>query len=101
MKAFSTAAPAMQWPAPALALWFTLMHTGLLGALLTFAAVPLYGHGPQALWGQQLAGLVMWIPGGVVYLAAAGWMAGRWLRTPPPAVPPGQPTSWGSNTTLR
>ena len=54
-------------------------QTGILGALLTFAATPWYpvfGLGP-ALWGmtpqedQQLAGLVMWVPMAAIYLAAA------------------------------
>jgi len=64
-----------------LALLFTVMHTGLLGALLTFANAPLYGNGPAALADQQLAGLVMWIPGGLVYLLAAVWATWRWLQT--------------------
>jgi cytochrome c oxidase assembly factor CtaG len=52
------------------ALWtlFTLIHTGFLGALLTFAPRPLYaGIGIEE---QQLAGLIMWVPGGLVYIAA-------------------------------
>jgi len=65
----------------ALALLFTVMHTGLLGALLSFASDPLYGTGPTALADQQLAGLVMWVPGGLAYLAAAAWAAWRWLGT--------------------
>lgn len=65
----------------ALALLFTVMHTGLLGALLSFASVPLYDTGSAALADQQLAGLVMWIPGGLIYLLAAAWAAGRWLQT--------------------
>lgn len=63
-----------------LALLFTVMHTGLLGALLSFASVPLYHSGPAALADQQLAGLVMWIPGGLTYLLAAVWTAWRWLQ---------------------
>ena len=52
------------------ALWVlaTLIHTGLLGALLTFAPRELYGAYPLA--DQQLAGLLMWVPGGLLYLAA-------------------------------
>lgn len=60
-----------------LALLFTLMHTGLLGALLTFAREPLYGVESRELWDQQLAGLVMWIPGGAAYLAGAAWVLWR------------------------
>jgi putative membrane protein len=62
-----------------MALLFTVMHTGLLGALLTFADTPLYWRESRELWDQQLAGLVMWIPGGLVYLLAAVWAAYRWL----------------------
>lgn len=65
----------------ALALVFTVTHTGLLGALLTFAPVPLYAAESRDLWDQQLAGLVMWVPGGVVYLFAALWAASRWLQS--------------------
>jgi len=64
------------------ALWTlaTLIHTGLLGALLTFAPRPLFAS--YGLEDQQLAGLVMWIPGGLAYFAAglafaAAWLAGR------------------------
>lgn len=65
--------------AAAMALLFTLMHTGSLGALLTFARVPLYP--PDDLADQQLAGLVMWVPGGMVYLAAMVVLVTRaWLR---------------------
>ena len=55
-----------------------LLQTGVLGALLTFARhpwYPLFGDRPL-FWGltpledQQLAGLIMWIPMGSVYLAA-------------------------------
>ena len=64
---------------PALGASFaTLMHSGLLGALITLAPYPLYAwyHGRTELWGlnaledQQLAGLLMWVPMGIVYLAA-------------------------------
>lgn len=67
-----------------LALLFTVMHTGLLGALLTFADAPLYWRESRELWDQQLAGLVMWIPGGTVYLAAAAWAGHRWLAMDAP-----------------
>lgn len=56
----------------------TFMHSGLLGAVLSLASMPLYpiyGDKPM-LWGlspiadQQIAGLLMWAPGGVFYFAA-------------------------------
>ena len=61
------------------ALLFTVMHTGMLGALLSFAKVPLYSEAQSAVVDQQLAGLIMWVPGGLVYLLAAVWAALRWL----------------------
>lgn len=71
------------------ALWTlaTLMHTGLLGALLTFSPRLLYpsyaaiDHAPlPPMEDQQLAGLLMWIPGGACYLAAGLCYAAAWLR---------------------
>lgn len=75
----------------AAALWTfgMLMHMGLLGALMTFSPRLLYpvyaqsrllGLGP--LEDQQLAGLLMWIPGSIVYLAAGLALAAAWMRIP-------------------
>ncbi len=61
-----------------LALLFTLMHTGFLGALLTFAHLPLYGP-DRSLQSQQLAGLIMWVAGGIPYLIAVYWCGQRWF----------------------
>jgi putative membrane protein len=64
----------------------TLMHTGLLGALLTFAPLPLYPDHPTGflsfgrLADQQLAGLIMWVPGGFIYLVTAVVLSLLWLR---------------------
>ena len=57
-------------PLPALvSLLLTMIHTGVLGALLTFSRAPWYaGYG---LEDQQLAGLVMWVPAGLAYPLAA------------------------------
>jgi len=63
----------------------TLMHTGMLGALMTFAPQLLYPDHPagfagfDALSDQQLAGLLMWVPGGFIYGAAALALAAVWL----------------------
>lgn len=62
-----------------LALLFTLMHTGFLGAILTFARISLYGS-ERTLESQQLAGLIMWVVGGVPYLVAAFWCGERWFK---------------------
>ena len=60
---------------------------GLLGALITFAGRPLYApHFASTLsWGvspledQQLAGITMWAPGSIAYLAAAMWIGWHWM----------------------
>ena len=62
----------------------TMMHTGALGALLTFGAAlwfPAYSgaYGLTALEDQQLGGLIMWGPASLAYLAAALVIASRWL----------------------
>jgi putative membrane protein len=56
-------------------LFTTMLHTGALGALLTFGPRPWYtayestGHfGLTLLEDQQLGGLLMWVPGGTAYL---------------------------------
>ncbi|HEX2204782.1 MAG TPA: cytochrome c oxidase assembly protein, partial [Longimicrobium sp.] len=69
-------------------LFATAMHSGGLGALLTFAPRPWYpAYGATtAAWGltpledQQLAGLVMWIPAGASYLVAALVLVAAWMR---------------------
>ncbi|MDR7150697.1 cytochrome c oxidase assembly factor CtaG [Hydrogenophaga palleronii] len=61
------------------ALLFTVMHTGMLGALLVFAHLPLYSEAQSAMADQQMAGLVMWVPGGLVYLLVTVWAGSRWL----------------------
>ncbi|WP_226986105.1 cytochrome c oxidase assembly protein [Ramlibacter tataouinensis] len=67
----------------------TLVHGGLLGALLTTAPFPLYAWyldrtapwGLNALEDQQLAGLIMWVPMGIVYLGACLALASRLLAS--------------------
>src|SRR5690606_4100540 len=67
----------------------TALHTGLLGAFLTFAPAPwytAYGAAGTAPWGltpledQQLAGLVMWVPAGLAYLFAGLAMVAASMR---------------------
>ncbi len=70
------------------ALLATMMHTGLLGALLTFGSRPFYPIvAPGALdWGlrpiqdQQIAGLIMWVPGNTIFMLAALAIVFGWLR---------------------
>jgi putative membrane protein len=56
-----------------------LMHTGFLGAVLTFARAPLYGEA-RDLQDQQLAGLIMWVLAAIPYIIASAWIAHRWFR---------------------
>lgn len=71
-----------------LSLFSTMVYTGGLGALLTLGRTPWYpAYGAAApLWGltpledQQLAGLIMWVPGGVSYLLATLWLVVAWLQ---------------------
>lgn len=88
---------------PAWAFWSSILHTrapnsviwlgpligqmGALGAILTFANRPFYlehlalteGFGMRALEDQQLAGLVMWVPGMLPIAVLASVMAWRLL----------------------
>ncbi|MER8440820.1 cytochrome c oxidase assembly protein [Mesorhizobium sp. M1312] len=70
-------------------LFFTSLHTGLLGVLLVVSPrlwYPENAAGAQ-LWrlspleDQQLAGLVMWVPAGLIYGGAALLLAGLWIRS--------------------
>lgn len=73
-----------------------MVAMGLLGALLTFAAAPLYA--PHLLttqsWDltpladQQTAGLIMWAPAAALYLAAALVRLGRWIGPDTPRTAP-------------
>jgi putative membrane protein len=65
----------------------TAMHSGLLGVLLTVTTsvwYPIYAS-RTAAWGlttledQQLAGLIMWVPAGIIYLAAGLLLFRAWL----------------------
>jgi putative membrane protein len=65
----------------------TVMQMGLLGAMITFARNPLYiphfattePFGLSPLADQQLAGLIMWVPATLPYLAVALALIGRSL----------------------
>jgi len=72
-------ASAPRQPFALLAVLFTLMHTGFLGAVLTFADSVLYDEA-RGIADQQLAELIMWVVGALPYLGAAGWVGYRWMR---------------------
>ena len=78
--------PAAPSPMAIVYLLTTMIHTSVLGALLVFSTIPwydVYGDRPErglsALEDQQLGGLIMWIPGGLVYAIAAIALLARWL----------------------
>jgi len=79
------------------ACFITLLQSGILSALLSFAREPLYLTSDTDAWGltaledQQLAGAIMSIPMCVVYLAAGLAMAARLLTSP--AVERGKPSA--------
>ena len=65
-----------------------MMQCSLLGMLLTFANRPWYLHhqgglGLTALEDQQVAGLLMWLPTGLIYLLAAAVLLYQWLEKAP------------------
>jgi putative membrane protein len=65
----------------------TAVHTGILGAMVTFAGSPLFDvyiapaavRGVDVLGDQQLAGLVMWIPAGFVLTLLGIALFAAWL----------------------
>jgi cytochrome c oxidase assembly factor CtaG len=68
-------------------LFVTVLHSGVLGALLTLSSriwIPGQGalagdFGLSPLEDQQLAGILMWVPMGALYTGAALFFAYRWL----------------------
>ena len=80
-------------------LFVTVLHSGVLGALLTLSThiwIPGQGalageFGLSPLEDQQLAGILMWVPMGILYTGAALFFAYRWLtafgaKSGPPAL---------------
>jgi putative membrane protein len=73
--------------ASALFVFTTSVHTGVLGALLTFAGSPVYplyaeraaAQGIDALADQQLAGIYMWIPAGLLFTLFGVALTLAWL----------------------
>jgi cytochrome c oxidase assembly factor CtaG/cytochrome c2 len=67
--------------------FLTALHSGALGALVTIAPDPWYatyvrqGHawGIDPLDDQQLAGILMWIPAGVIFIVLGVALLAAWL----------------------
>lgn len=66
----------------------TMAQMTMLGALIAFAPRPLYAPhfattqswGLSALEDQQLAGIVMLVPAGLLYLIPILWLVGTWIH---------------------
>ncbi len=77
----------VQYGLNVLYLFTTALQSGALGALMTFASRPWYSTyaasndlGLTALGDQQLAGLIMWLPGGVLFVLIAAAYFIAWLN---------------------
>jgi len=66
----------------------TAVHTSVLGALMTFAQrswYPIYqgrtaAFHLTALQDQQIGGLIMWVPAGVVFTVLGVWLTAVWIN---------------------
>jgi putative membrane protein len=67
--------------------FFTAMHSGLLAALLSLSEQPWYGMhaertlaaGVDPVTDQQRAGLLMWIPGGILMTSIGLAFLAAWI----------------------
>jgi putative membrane protein len=79
-------------------LFFTSLHSAVLGIFLTLSRQLWYPQqgifaeicGLTPLEDQQLAGLVMWVPPGFIYLGVALFFAARWISSTSDASPAGE-----------
>jgi putative membrane protein len=80
--------PRLPDPAQIVYLFLQSLPPTILGALITFAGAPLYPAYTTAprVWGlsvmadQQIGGLIMWIPGALVFFAVLTGVFFRWLN---------------------
>jgi putative membrane protein len=80
--------PALGYGGGLVYIFTTILHTSVLGALLTFAPRPWYSSyvmtAPAwhltALEDQQIGGLIMWIPAGTLLLIVALGLLVKWLQ---------------------
>jgi putative membrane protein len=84
---FGAGRSTMTYGAGVLYVFGTAAHCSALGALLTFSSViwyPIYSD-RTGLWhltplqDQQIGGLLMWVPSGVVFILIGIWLFARWL----------------------
>jgi len=79
--------PRLSYPAQILYLFLEALPATVLGALLVFAPAPLiptYATAPRlfgldVMTDQQVSGLIMWMPGGMIYLIALAVVFFKWL----------------------
>ena len=102
-------ARAVSFGVAVLLLFGTALHSGALGALLTFSRgvwYPVYANAAAAwrvtpLEDQQLAGLIMWIPATFAYLVAALTLFASWLRASEERVHEGELTRAAERARIR
>jgi cytochrome c oxidase assembly factor CtaG/cytochrome c2 len=78
----------LTYPATLIHVSTTAILGGLPGALIFLAKFPLYPQqtADAAAWGltplqdQQLAGVIMWVPAGLLYVVAIAWLFAKWLQ---------------------
>jgi putative membrane protein len=84
---FGAGRSTMTYGAGLLYVFGTAAHCSALGALLTFSSViwyPIYSDRTE-LWhltplqDQQIGGLLMWVPSGVVFILIGIWLFAQWL----------------------
>jgi len=81
--------PRMRIGVSALHLFATMIAMTALGALIALSPYLLYSayqgkaeaYGLNGLDDQQLAGVIMWVPGCAIYAVAALALFGRWIKT--------------------
>ena len=78
-------------------LFTTSLHGSALGLLLTFSSNPWYGEyirrapgDESAMQDQQLAGLIMWMPVGILFVLLAAVICLAWLRRIERRMPSGE-----------
>lgn len=84
-----------------LSVFTTMVHTSVLGALISLApglwypsyVEPTSALGIDPLHDQQAGGLIMWVPAAIVYLVGGLAIAARWVRTDAPAGVSGDPAA--------
>lgn len=88
--------PRLPYGGQVLYLFFQSLPPTILGAIIALAEVPIYPHywraarvlGLSALADQQLGGLIMWIPGALIYFLALSIVFFIWLERRSPLQEP-------------